>query len=87
MLYISWFDNRTGTVHIHGPVETMECVTALPQAVDRLHELHQLPVLDVFFRLLGLSEKAYKGHTAFISSSSSFSFLMLDFLVDSYIVV
>ena len=61
--------------------------TALPRAVDRLHELHQLPVLDVFFCLLRLSERAYKGHTAFISSSSSFSFLMLDFLVDSYIVV
>lgn len=27
MLYISWFDNRTGTVHIHGPVETVECST------------------------------------------------------------
>ena len=87
MLYISWFDNRTGAVHIHGPVETMECVTALPQAVDRLHELHRLPVLDVFFRLPRLSERAYKGHTAFISSSSSFSLLTLDFLVDSYIVV
>ena len=62
-------------------------VTALPLAVGRLHELHQLPVLDVFFRLLGLSERAHKGHTAFVSSSSSFSFLMLDFLVDSYIVV
>ena len=59
----------------------------LPQAVDCLHELHQLPVLDVFFCLLRLSKRAYKGHTAFISSSSSFSFLMLDFLVDSYIVV
>ena len=46
-----------------------------------------LPVLDVFFSLSELSEKGYKGHTAFISSSSSFSFLMLDFLVDSYIVV
>ena len=52
----------------------MPPVTALPRAVDRLHELHQLPVLDVFFRLLRLSERAYKGHTAFISSSSSFSF-------------
>ena len=62
-------------------------VTALPQAIDHLHELHQLPVLDVFFCLLRLSERVYKGHTAFISSSSSFSFLMLDFLVDSYIVV
>ena len=48
-----------------------------------------LPVLDVFFSLSELSEKGYKGHTTFIfsSSSSSFSFLMLDFLVDSYIVV
>ena len=46
-----------------------------------------LPVLDVFFSLSELSEKGYKGHTVFISSSSSFSFLMLDFLVDSYIVV
>ena len=50
-------------------------------------KLHQLPVLDVFFCLLRLSERAHKGHTTFISSSSSFSFLMLDFLVDSYIVV
>ena len=33
-----------------------------------------LPVLDVFFSLSELSEKGYKGHTAFISSSSSFSF-------------
>ena len=64
----------------------MPPVTALPQAVDRLHELHRLPVLDVFFRLPRLSERAYKGHTAFISPSS-FSLLMLDFLVDSYIVV
>ena len=66
---------------------TLLAVTALQQAVDCLHELHQLPVLDVFFCLLRLSERAYKGHTAFISSSSSFSLLMLDFLVDSYIVV
>ena len=65
----------------------MASVTALPQAVDRLHELQRLPVLNVFFRLLRLSERARKGHTTFISSSSSFSFLMLDFLVDSYIVV
>ena len=62
-------------------------VTALPLAVGRLHELHELLILDVFFRLLGLSERAYKGHTAFIFSSSSCSFLVLDFLVDSYIVV
>ena len=66
---------------------TSTLVTALPWAVDRLHELHQLPVLDVFFRLLRLSERAYKGHTAFISPSSSLYLLMLDFLVDSYIVV
>ena len=33
-----------------------------------------LPVLDVFFSLSELSEKGYKGHTAFIPSSSSFSF-------------
>ena len=50
-------------------------------------KLHQLPVLDVFFCLLRLSERAHKGHTTFISSSSSFSFLMLDFLINSYIVV
>ena len=62
-------------------------VTALPLAVGRLHRLHRLPVLDAFFRLLRLSERAYKGHTAFNSPSSSFSLLMLDFLVDSYIVV
>ena len=42
-------------------------VTALPLAVGRLHELHELLILDVFFRLLGLSERAYKGHTAFFS--------------------
>ena len=59
----------------------------LPLAVGHLHELHELPVLDVFFHLLGLGKRAKKGNTAFISSSSSFSFLMLDFLVDSYIVV
>lgn len=51
---------------------TVEAVTALPLAVDRLHQLHQLPVLDVFFRWPGLSERAYKGHTAFTSSSPSF---------------
>ena len=55
-------------------MDAMIPVTALPRAVDRLHQLHQLPVLDVFFRLLRLSERAYKGHTAFISPSSSFSF-------------
>ena len=65
----------------------MKIVAALPLTISHLHELHQLPVLDVFIHLLGLSKRAYKGHTAFISSSSSFSFLMLDFLVDSYIVV
>ena len=32
-------------------------VTALPLAASRLHELHRLPVLDVFFRLLELSER------------------------------
>ena len=54
-------------------------ITALPQAVDHLHELHQLPVLVFFFYLLRLSERAYKGHTAFISSSSSFPFSRLIF--------
>ena len=48
-------------------------VTALSLAVGCLHKLHQLPVLDVFFCLLGLSKRAYKGHTAFISSSYSVS--------------
>ena len=65
----------------------MKSVTALPLTVGRLHGLPVLDDLDVSFHLHGLSEKGYKGHTAFISSSSSFSFLMLDFLVDSYIVV
>ena len=63
---------RGGVISQHWP---------LPLAVEYLYKLHQLPVLDVFFYLLRLSERAYKGHTAFISSSSSFSFLMLDFLV------
>ena len=66
---------------------TTPSVTVLLLAIGHLHELHQLPVLDVFFHLRGLSERAYKGHTTFISSSSSFSFLMLDFLINSYIVV
>ena len=35
----------------------LDTVTALHLAASRLHELHRLPVLDVFFRLLGLSER------------------------------
>ena len=62
-------------------------VTVLPLAVGHLHELHQLPVLDVFFHLLGLGKRAKKGDTAFISSSSSFSLHVWFSLVDSYIVV
>ena len=59
-------------------------VTALPLAVGRLH---RLPVLDAFFRLLGSSERAYKGHTALFPLLPFPSLSMLDFLVDSYIVV
>ena len=33
-------------------------ITALPLAVEYLYKLHQLPVLDVFFYLLRLSERA-----------------------------
>ena len=38
-------------------VSLMVSVTALPLAASRLHELHRLPVLDIFFRLHGLSER------------------------------
>ena len=62
-------------------------VMALPLAVGHLHQLHRLPVLDVFC-LLGLSERAYKDQTVLFPLLLPFSFLsMLYFLIDGYIVV
>ena len=63
------------------------CVTALLLAVGCWHQLYWLPVLDVFFHLLGLSEKVYKDHTVLFPLISFPFRSMLDFVVDSYIVV
>ena len=46
-----------------------------------------LPVLDVFFSLSGLSESVYKDTLPYFFFFFLFPSLMLDFLVDSYIVV
>lgn len=39
LFYISWFDNTTGTFHIHGPVEIVECSTETYYGIFKIIDL------------------------------------------------